>query len=116
MKYRKLDVNGDYTLGTGGDFYVDEPAAVAQAVMTRLMLFTGEWFLDTQDGTPWRTEILGKYTKDTYDTVVTQRILSTSGVLGIASYSSAFDGATRQLAIAATIDTIYGQAAVQGTL
>lgn len=116
MRYRKLDANGDYILGTGGDFYVDEPAAVAQAAMTRLKLFAGEWYLDTTDGTPWRTEVLGKYTKDTYDTVITQRLISTPGVLAIATYSSTFNGPTRTLSISATLDTIYGQTTLEGTL
>lgn len=116
MRYRKLDAKGDYTLGTGADFYQDQPEAVAQAVLTRLRLFAGEWFLDVTDGTPWRTEVLGKYTKDTYDTVISQRILSTPGVQGIATYSSSYDANKRALSIAATLDTIYGQATVQGTL
>lgn len=116
MRYRKLDANGDYTLGTGADFYQDTPDAVAQAVMTRLRLHSGEWFLDTTDGTPWGSDVLGKYTLSTYDTVIQQRILSTPGVQGIASYTSSIDTRARALSIAATIDTIYGQATVQGTL
>lgn len=116
MKYRKLDIHGDYTLGTGDDFYQDEPNAVGQAAMTRLRLFAGEWFLDVTDGTPWRTEVLGKYTKDTYDTVISQRILSTPGVQGIAAYSSSYDAHARALKIIATLDTIYGQATMQGTI
>jgi hypothetical protein len=116
MRYRKLDANGDYTLGTGADFHVDTPDAVAQSVLTRLDLYSGEWFLDTTDGTPWRTEVLGKYTKGTYDTVIRQRILSTPGVNSILEYASSFDGATRSLSISATIDTIYGAATVRGTL
>lgn len=116
MKYRKLDANGDYTLGTGADFYQDQPEAIAQAVLTRLLLFAGEWFLDTTDGTPWRTDVLGKYTKDTYDTIISQRILSTDGVQGISAYSSSYDATARALSISATLDTIYGQATMQGTI
>lgn len=116
MRYRKLDSNGDYTLGTGADFYQDQPEAVAQAVLTRLLLHTGEWFLDVTDGTPWGADVLGKYTLSTYDTVIQQRILSTPGVQGIDSYTSSIDMNARTLTITATIDTIYGQATVQGSL
>ena len=78
MRYRKLDANGDYSFGAQqADFFVDSPEGVAQAVQTRLGLFTGEWFLDTTDGTPWRTEVLGKYTQDSYDAVIKDRILTT---------------------------------------
>ena len=116
MRYRKLDADGDYTVGTGQDFLVDSPEAVAQAIKTRLGLYAGEWFLDTEDGTPWRTEVLGKYTLSTYDAVIKDRILGTAGVAQIDEYSSEFDGTTRRLTIAATISTEYGQATVTGTI
>lgn len=108
MRYRKLDTAGDYTLGTGSDFYVNTPAAVAQAVQTRLLLLAGEWFLDTADGTPWRTDVLGKYTQQAYDAVLKDRILSTPGVTEITQYSSFFDRTRRLLTVAVTIGTLYG--------
>ena len=47
MKYRKLTENGDYAFGRGGaDMHADTPEAVGQAVLTRLRLFAGEWFVD----------------------------------------------------------------------
>jgi hypothetical protein len=117
MRYRKLDSNGDYVFGhSQTDFYRDEPIAVAQAVQTRLGLFTGEWFLDTTEGTPWRTSVLGKYTQNTYDLVVKERILQTQGVKSIDSYSSTLDRSARVLRISATISTIYGSSTVQATL
>lgn len=116
MKYRKLDANGDYTLGTGADFYVNSPDAVGQAVLTMLRLFTNEWFLDLSDGTPWRTEVLGKYTQKTFDTVIKQRILASQGVSAILDYTSEFDGETRKLNVTALINTIYGVTTVQGSL
>lgn len=116
MQYRKLDTAGDYTLGTGSDFHVNTPAAVAQAVKTRLLLFAGEWFLDTTDGTPWRTDVLGKYTQQAYDAVLKDRILSTPGVTGITQYSSALDSSKRTLSVSAAISTIYGQTTLATTL
>jgi hypothetical protein len=116
MKIRKQDANGDYVLGTTVDFYQNEPAAVAQAVQTRLLLYTGEWFIDTSDGMPWRTDVLGKYTKQAYDTVMKQRVLGTPGVRAILDYVSSFDGNTRILSYSFTLDTIYGQTPVQGTI
>lgn len=116
MKVRKQDANGDYVFGTTVDFYQNEPLAVAQAVQTRLLLFSGEWFVDTTDGMPWRTDVLGKYTKEAYDTVMKQRVLGTPGVRTVLDYVSVFDGNTRQLAYSFTLDTIYGTTPVQGTL
>lgn len=116
MRYRKLDAAGDYTLGSGQDWHVSTPEAVAQAVRTRLALWAGEWFADTEDGTPWETEVLGKYTAETRDAVIKGRILGTPNVTGIETFTSAFDGNTRRLQIAATINTAFGAAIVETTL
>ena len=116
MRYRKLDANGDYTLGTGADFLQDTPEAVAQAVRTRLALWAGEWFADTSDGTPWDTEVLGKFTASTRDAVIKEQILGTPGVTSIDEYLSTFDGKARRLSITATISTAYGTTIVQTTL
>ncbi len=117
MRYRKLDENGDYVIGTGSDFYKDSPEAVAQAVRTRLDLWKGEWFVNTGDGTPYQTDVLGKrFAGKNYDAVIKQRILQTQGVKEIVSYQSTFNGDSRKLEIQATINTIYGQTTVQGVL
>lgn len=109
MRVRQQDANGDYLIG---QFFVDVSEAVGQVVQTRLMLFTREWFLDTGEGMPWRTDVLGKYTQKAYDTVVKQRILGTQGLKSITSYSSVFDGNTRVLSINVSIDTIYGPTSI----
>ena len=54
MRYRKLDAAGDFVFGHGAaDYHRDSPEAVAQAVLTRLKLHRGEWFLDRSEGTPY---------------------------------------------------------------
>ncbi|QKS62210.1 hypothetical protein [Cupriavidus gilardii] len=117
MRYRKLTEDGDYSFGNqAADFYKDTPDAVAQAVMTRLRLLRGEWFLDTTEGTPWATEVLGKYTGATYDAAIRQRILGTQGVTELVNYSSNLDTERRHLSVTATINTIYGTTTVQATL
>jgi hypothetical protein len=117
MRYRKLDADGDYSFGQQqADFYRNVPEAVGQAVLTRLELFTGQWFLDNQEGTPWRTDVLGKYTGDVYDAVIQARILDTEGVTRIDQYSSTRNENTRRLSVAATITTIYGQTTITTTL
>ncbi|MEW9139884.1 hypothetical protein AB2664_30055 [Bacillus wiedmannii] len=117
MRYRKLTVDGDYAFGQQqADFYRDSPEVVAQAVLTRLELFTGQWFLDNTEGTPWRTDVLGKYTQDSYDSVIQARILDTQGVTQIDAYSSTRNADTRALTVAATISTAYGQTSITTTL
>ena len=113
MRYRRLDANGDYSLGGGlSSFFINSPDAVAQAVQTRLALWSKEWFLDLTDGTAWPTGVLGRNTQATRDAVIRNRILTTPGVNVILSYSSSLDRATRTFNVSVSLDTIYGQVAI----
>lgn len=108
MRYRKLSDLGDYTFGHGtADFYVDQAEGVAQAVATRLRLLTGEWFLDSTEGTPYSTEVIGKNTVPFYDYAIQKRILGTDGCTGLVKYSSSLNPGNRSLTIAATITTQF---------
>lgn len=116
MRYRTLSSSGDMQFGGGiANFYINQPEAVAQAVMTRLKLFQGEWFIDTSTGVPYMTKILGFGNIPTYDLIIKNTILETLGVNGIMDYFSYIDS-NRNLSIEATIDTIYGQTTVSATL
>jgi hypothetical protein len=120
MRYRKLDANGDMQFGHGaGDFWHDVPDAVGQSVKTRLLLFSGEWYLDTVAGTPWggfplndlvvlQGRILGVHTQLSRDAAIRSRIMTTFGVIQITNYGSSVDPDSRAYSVNATIDTIYG--------
>ena len=115
MKVRKLDSGGDMMLGHGlSDFFQDSPEGVAQNVMTRLKLWRGQWFLDTNDGTPWLQDILGKH--EAVDMIIRNRILGTPGVKEITEFQSVLDPDTRTLSIKVTIDTNYGSTEISETL
>lgn len=126
MRYRKLDASGDYVFGHGqADFYRDQPEAVGQAIRTRLLLFTGEWFLDLSEGTPWggfplnaqvvgRGLIMGKGNRAIRELVIKERILDTQGVLSIDDFSTSVDSVQRSMSFDATVTTVYGQLAVGG--
>lgn len=117
MRYRRLDGTGDMIMGHGqADYLRDTPLAVAQAVVTRLRLLRGEWFLDLTEGTPYAPAVLGKHTRESYDIVIRERVLRTEGVLAITGYESLLDGDTRRLTVNLTIDTVYGPATVQEVL
>jgi hypothetical protein len=104
-----LDASGDYAFGQGPqNFLIDSPLAVAQAVRTRLRLFTGEWFLDTSEGTAWADQVLGENTKTGYDAVIRNRILGTQGLTQVDSYESSCDPVSRKLAVRVEVTTDYG--------
>lgn len=115
MKYRKLDANGDYQFGNEGGFFVNDPAGVAQAIQTRLLLMTDEWFLDSNEGTPYDPSIRGYGTAATRDPAIIDRILGTTGVRSLLQYSSSVDAA-RRFQVTALVDTIYGATPVQAIL
>lgn len=117
MRYRKLSPTGDYTVGKKeGTFYKDQPEAVGQAVLTRLKLAQGEWFLNTDQGTPYNSRILGAGMVASYDAAIQEVILNTQGVVGITGYSSGVDPETRAAFVSCTIDTLYGSTPIQATL
>ncbi|MGI4946729.1 MAG: hypothetical protein ACRYHQ_40250 [Janthinobacterium lividum] len=108
MRYRKLDAAGDYVFGNGqADFYRDQPEAVAQAVQTRLALFLAEWFLDTADGTPWNTQVLGERTGPLYDLALRNRVLGTPNVTAITAYASQFNPQARAIGVQVSVETAF---------
>lgn len=116
MRYRRLDANGDMTFGHGGaDFLQDEPLAVGQAIVTRLKLMQGEWFLDKTVGMPYATQVFVEGGRFTADRAAQRVILGTQGVTQLDAYSSNISRA-RAWSVAATVDTIYGQVLVQAVL
>lgn len=122
MRLRAMDADRDMTFGrSAGNIYHDQVEAVGQAIMTRLLLFSGEWFLDVQEGTPWggfpfnqrvvdEGMILAEHTQLSRDAAIKDRVISTFGVLAISNYGSAIDPNTRAFSVGMTVDTIYGSA------
>ena len=113
FKYRALDADGDYSFGhSEADFLKDSPAAVAQAVKTRLLLWQGEWFLDLSEGTPWNQQILANSRPGTRDAAIRNRILGTPFVTRILDYASSVDVKSRSFTVSCKIDTAFGEASV----
>lgn len=117
MRYRKLDENYDMQFGNQqSDFWRDVPDAPAQAVLTRLRLWTQEWFLDLSDGTPYQDGILGIGTQETIEPILRQRISETQSVNDILSLDIQHDKDSRITYIATEIDTDYGAIIIEGTV
>lgn len=113
VRYRREDDDGDYTFGEGDDTWlVNSPEAVAQAIKTRFLLWYGQWFLDTTEGTPWIQSVLGKQRPDTYNLAIRRRILETQGVSSITEFNTEVDGRTRRVTFTATVETLYGTTTV----
>lgn len=117
MRYRSLSKSQDYTFGNGqANFLRDTPETVSQAVITRLRLLTGEWFLDVEEGTPYQAAVLGKQTLETASEAIRLRILGTQGLVEILEFDVSENRDARTLTVSAKIDTIYGPAEINEVL
>lgn len=106
--------DGKFVLDSTGDFVLVRGAErVRQQLEFHLSLWTGEWFLDTDFGTPYRTDVLGKIgsnrlTLDAAVASIRTQILKVDGVTGIISLDYKFSQPTRTLSINVEVNTEYG--------
>jgi hypothetical protein len=106
---------GDMTFGRGAaDYWINDRRGVGQLVSTRLRLWQGQWFLAVNDGMPWGTEVLGKYTDDVRDAAVQDRIYATPGMVGVQGYNSQLDRQSRAWTVHASLQTVYGEFVLKG--
>lgn len=115
MKYRRI-VNGEPSFGQSQKDFISGVDAVAQAILTRLSLFTGEWWEDINEGLPLWTQIMGYSgtNKSHVDAVISKRITDTNLngvnlVTGISAVTGVYTPGTREYAFTANVQTIYGE-------
>lgn len=106
MRYRAQSPDGDYVFVGQSPFLTNTPAAVAQAIKTRLKLTAKEWFLDDREGFDL-SQVLGNNTQATRDLEVKRVIAGTPNVTAIVAYFSQVDS-ERRFTVEATVDTAYG--------
>ena len=109
MRDIALDTNHDL-LVTGIDLaLVDGAEQVRQQLLIKLKLWQGEWFLDTEFGTPYLQQILGKQlTMSGAIVALRKSILEVQGVTQITTFDYQFDRATRTIKIQFTVNTPHG--------
>jgi hypothetical protein len=111
--YRNLGPNYDPLWGQGKQNYLTDINAVGQAILTRLLLFQGEWWSDTGDGTPWFQNILGKAANvQQISLLLEQRILGTPYVTGLVSLTVNFTPPVGPLNFTAIVQTSFGTLSV----
>lgn len=98
-----LDVSTmDLTLIAGAE-------QVRQQLEIKLQLWTGEWFLDTEFGTPYMQKILGKQlTMSGAIVAIRKSIMEVKDVRQILEFVYQFDNENRRLRVAFSADTPYG--------
>lgn len=118
FRYRQLSdnlthpnrVGGDMNFGRGiENFLQDNPTAVAQAILTRLRLWQGEWFLNLQEGVPYLQQILGHAPSGNVpDSAIRATILGTPFVQHMTDYASSWASTARTFSITCKVYTAFG--------
>jgi hypothetical protein len=116
ITYRKLDANGDPMYGRGQANFVSDIDAVAQAIATRLRLFTNEWWEDRSAGTPLFDSMLGTANGKRPEVVgllLKQRILGTPYVRSVSAVQASFTSSSRAFSFSCQVQTDFGTLTVQ---
>ncbi|WP_100959016.1 hypothetical protein [Bosea sp. FBZP-16] len=86
---------------TGSPVLVTEGEAIGQHIRQRLMLWSGEWFLNEAAGVPWLDHVLGRPPSEIElaEAVIKAEIMATPGVAEIIEFEARYDRASRGLHI-----------------
>ncbi|MGL6014112.1 MAG: hypothetical protein ACRC0J_21805 [Shewanella oncorhynchi] len=113
MKDIKLTAGHDLDVSTLDLVLIDDADRVRQQLLIKLLLWTGEWFLDTEFGTPYMQDILGKQlTLYGALAAIRKSIIEVDDVLQITSFSHTFSNQTRKLSVKFEVSTPYGNVSV----
>lgn len=110
-----LDSNHDLYVGNRNGVAIAIGAdEVVQGVKTRLLLFRGEWWLNTAAGTGWFETVFSGAGQDVrrVEREIKRQILASPGVDTLTAFSISYDRATRSITITFEVDTIYGPSGI----
>lgn len=109
MRDLALDINHDLDTGALDLRLINGAEQVRQQLLIKLKLWTGEWFLDTEFGTPYLQSILGKQlTLSGAIAALRKSILEVSGVRSILALTFNYQASARTLTVNFSADTPYG--------
>lgn len=109
MRTYALDSNNNLIIDKGRFVIVEDGAAVAVKVRSRLLTYLGEWYLDENAGVPYFQQIFKKPVDlDNVESILKQVILQTDGVESLTEFSSSYDGTSRGFTVDAKVKTVYG--------
>ena len=91
------------------DFLIDSPTTVAQAILTRLRLWAGEWFLNLNEGMPYLQQILGHAPSGNIpDSAIRATIQGTPYVEYVTDYASYWASSARSFTVSCKVYTSFG--------
>jgi len=117
ITYLQLDADNDPIFDPRAALVDAE--AVEQAILTRLLLFQGEWWENLNEGTPYFQQILGKRGsvggQQIMSLALAQRINGTPYVTAAQNVSAALNPESRQFSFSCTAQTAFGPVSVSNS-
>lgn len=116
MTVRRIDPETGDIITSGRQFITgrNSQEEIRQTIITRLRLFSGEYFRNINDGTPWFQVILEKRTtNEAREAVLRRRLIETPGVLQLVEFQSDFDIDSRKLTVTAEVLTEHGLVSIR---
>lgn len=107
MITRSIDGNNDWNFGRGKQDYLQENAALAQNIKTRLQSFYQDCFFAPTEGIDWFT-FLGSKNRDGLKNAVSKVILNTVGVYSVDEVNFNLDE-NRQLLIEYVVTSLWSE-------
>lgn len=99
------------------DAQLSDLDACAQAILTNLNLFQGEWWENLNEGTPMFQEIINQRATPNGQQIMAlalaQRIRSTPYVSGVENMQTSFDAKSRKFSFSCIAKTSFGSLNVQ---
>lgn len=107
MKVRGLDENHDWTFGSGMANYKSESEAINQCVLTTLMSYRGDFFLNLEHGVNWFAYLAKNPDVKAMRQDIKDRVFEVEGVYSINDLSIQYDTVTRKAYITLKYTDIY---------
>lgn len=105
----ELDDSHDLLVENFDLVLVDQVERVRQQIEIKLKLWRGEWFLDTEFGTPYLQEILGKQVSlSGAITALQTSVLEVQNVRKFLNFTYDFNQRERTFTVDFTVDSTFG--------
>lgn len=85
MSVAGITKDGDWIFGRGKASYRTKSDEIRQRVVTRLRLFTNDWFLDTSSGNPWVELFTSRSSQNKILRTIERSVVLTDGVRSLDS-------------------------------
>ena len=110
MTIKALDKNNDIFLQNGSIHTTTDGAEVVQQVRSRLLIYLGEWFLDTTAGVDYFNSIFIKPVNlNLVESIIKTVIIDTDNVEELTVFELAFNKASRKMEIDFEAITTFGE-------